>query len=403
MRTANQSRPRGLKLSLALLTLALLLLFKPAQAGYKFWVGGSGQWDVADNWTPAGVPQDGDDVFLVNGDGLLRIVTYKTPYPSAVLNSLTISAIGSTGLMILNQTNSNYPLKSKNEYVGGFGTIWAFSGRGWHKQSTCSNTIFGNLYLGYNANSEGTYYLSGTGILSANREYIGLRGLGQFYQSGGTNTVSDKLILGYHTGSYGTYKMDGNGYLSTNRLQVGFFGEGEFKHYYGTVNISGSLSVGVLNGSRGMYELHQFSNDNPSSLSAPLERIGVYGRGSFELHGGTNTVNGDVIVGFWENSHGTYYTTGGKHTSTNLFVGYYGEGEFHCFLWPDIKINDALFLGYRSSGKGVFVLAGDGRLEAARQYIGFDGVASFEHRGGKIVFMETSLWRQMLAAPGYTF
>ena len=42
-----------------------------------------------------------------------------------------------------------------------------------------TNSVRGSLYVGHEEGSEGTYELSGTGSLSASREYVGYEGTGR--------------------------------------------------------------------------------------------------------------------------------------------------------------------------------------------------------------------------------
>jgi len=57
-------------------------------------------------------------------------------------------------------------------------------------QSGGSTTVDGTLILGNAASISGSYTLSGTGVLTAAGETIGLSGSGAFTQSGGSNTVT---------------------------------------------------------------------------------------------------------------------------------------------------------------------------------------------------------------------
>ena len=76
--------------------------------------------------------------------------------------------------------------------------------------------------LAVNAGSSGTYNLSGSGLLSANSEYVGYSGTGTFTQSGGTHSIANSLYLGYNAGSSGTYSLSGSGQLSAASEYVGY-------------------------------------------------------------------------------------------------------------------------------------------------------------------------------------
>ena len=67
--------------------------------------------------------------------------------------------------------------------------------------------------LGWRAGSSGVYELSGTGALSAQREFIGVSGQGTFRQTGGTNTVNGLHVGGARDAS-GAYELSGTGVLS---------------------------------------------------------------------------------------------------------------------------------------------------------------------------------------------
>src|SRR5205085_782424 len=77
-----------------------------------------------------------------------------------------------------------------------------------HSSGTLTDT--GSLYLGSNATGNGTYNLSGSGVLSADFEQIGDAGRGTFNQSGGSNSTSGILYLGLNSASgNGVYNLSG--------------------------------------------------------------------------------------------------------------------------------------------------------------------------------------------------
>ncbi len=70
-------------------------------------------------------------------------------------------------------------------------------------QGGFTNTVTGNLYLGYAPGSSGTYNLSG-GDLVITSGVIGNSGTGLFNQSGGNNTAAGNFSLGNGAGGSGT-------------------------------------------------------------------------------------------------------------------------------------------------------------------------------------------------------
>ncbi len=57
--------------------------------------------------------------------------------------------------------------------------------------------------------TNGSYSLSGSGMLVANQEVIGDESFGAFTQFGGTNSVSNGIVLGENLGSSGSYSLQG--------------------------------------------------------------------------------------------------------------------------------------------------------------------------------------------------
>src|SRR5512145_2247217 len=91
-------------------------------------------------------------------------------------------------------------------------SIVGLNGEG-HFNQTGGISKTNQLYLGYNASSNGSYALSEMGSLSSNYEYIGLRGNGTFSQTNGTNT-SNYLYIGFNSTASGTYELSDAGSLS---------------------------------------------------------------------------------------------------------------------------------------------------------------------------------------------
>ena len=103
---------------------------------------------------------------------------------------------------------SNYTVSAAGEtwanvYLGIYGT-------GTLNHSAGTLTITNQIWLGYASGSNGTYNLSGTGVLSAPTEIIGYSAsaVGTFNQNGGTNKTPG-LNLAPYSGSSGTYSLNG--------------------------------------------------------------------------------------------------------------------------------------------------------------------------------------------------
>lgn len=256
---------------------------------------GTNDWANAACWDlPGGPPAAGDSAYLSYYGGVNdRTVTYSVAAPAAALNQLIIDATG-TGSVTLQQTDG--ALAAGYEWVGYLGT-------GTHAQAGGTNTISGELILGLETGSAGTYALSG-GALETATTYVGQGGNGSFVQSGGTHTISTAagegtLIVGANSGSNSAYELSGTGALQADKVRIGYLGTGSFVQNGGTVTVT-ELAEG--------YE----SFDNlPGGTPG--------GVGSYTLNGGTLTVNGAHYVGYW--GQGSFVHNDGSHSATDLYVG----------------------------------------------------------------------------------
>jgi autotransporter-associated beta strand protein len=221
---------------------------------------------------------------------------------------------GSTGTYNLSGTGQ---LSAAAEYIG-------YSGTGTFTQTGGTNTIpftsaipDPGLHLGYKPNSTGTYNLSDTGYLSAKSETIGDLGTGTFNQTGGTNSITGSLTLGSGSLSSGTYFLSGTGILSCNVNEyIGKNGPGTFYQSGGTNSIlnSNTLYVGYGSGATGTYNL---SGDGQLTAT---EYIGyITSTGIFNQTGGIN--NAILNLG-GSSSNGTYNLKGGT-----LITHYIQKGQ----------------------------------------------------------------------------
>ncbi|MBN2579719.1 MAG: autotransporter-associated beta strand repeat-containing protein, partial [Pirellulales bacterium] len=225
-------------------------------------------------------------------------------------------AAGSEGTYHL---SSSGEVNFYNEYIGyeGTGTFYHSGG----DNAVLTHYEIDGFFLGYLDQSQGAYFLSGTGHLSAYSEYIGRNGTGTFSQSGGTNTLlgSDKdggLFLGSRSSGQGVYNLSGTGRLTAAYEKIGYLGAGEFDQSGGTNLISTNLSLGIKSGSQGSYLL-----SGSAELSAPVEIIGDLGTGIFTQSGGVHTVTTSLTLANGSSSSGTYQLNGGT-----LVVQAIGQG-----------------------------------------------------------------------------
>ena len=146
------------------------------------------------------------------------------------------------------------------------------------------------LYLGYQTNGNGAYQLSQTGQLYATAEYVGYSGTGAFQQSGGSNMLTNlagspyqygTIYLGYEAGSNATYLLSGTGQLSAPYEYIGYnSGTTALFQQTGGTNTATSLALG--NG--GTYSL------NGGTLIVPS--LSGSGAAAFNFGGGTLQASG---------------------------------------------------------------------------------------------------------------
>ena len=215
-------------------------------------------------------------------------------------------------------------LSTTNQYVGSPGAS-SFT------QLGGTNSAPGSLYLGYTAGTSGTYQMT-AGTLAvaggnwspAGNEYVGYSGTGTFTQSGGTHTFSGtysgNLYIGYNAGSLGTYEMSGTGLLTagywedSSTVWVGYSGTGYFTQTGRTVDLTTSLNIGYNAGGNGTYTL------TSGTVIAPSQYVGYGGTGILTQSGGTNTAT-SVYLGGNAGSSGTYNLYGGTLTLSTLNKG----------------------------------------------------------------------------------
>ena len=138
-----------------------------------------------------------------------------------------------------------------------------------------NDTNFG-MYVGGNTGgfatpgSTGTYTLNAGDLNVANSVYVGNDGVGTFNQTGGTHTIGanngtavagkQNLYLGANANGNGTYNMSsgnltvwGNSASNNSAITVGGAGTGLFVQTGGTVNAHGlnSLAIGECCGGSG--------------------------------------------------------------------------------------------------------------------------------------------------------
>jgi hypothetical protein len=165
----------------------------------------------------------------------------------------------------------------------------------------------GNVVLGYNSGSQGTFTLE-SGTFSPYNFAIGFWGEGVMNQSGGTaqmNVVTigyyagtgsysqsggsveaESVYVGNGTGSTASYSLSNNGSLKAyDSLYVGRYGTGDFLQTGGIVNVSSTLSLGDQSTGYGNYSIWAGSLNISGTLSLSLG-----GTSQLTVHGNQSTI-----------------------------------------------------------------------------------------------------------------
>ena len=244
----------------------------------------SGDWSNSAYWTHR-VPQSTDDA-LINNGGTVSITQAGETCADLYLGQGNLNISGNVGGTVL-MTGGNLSvtgIEGIGEIGGGYND--AYTGSGSFTQSGGTNSVAASqslFYIGTGVNSNGSYTLSGSGLLSTRTEFIGFQGTGSFSQSGGTNQISTALDVGNY--NIGTYTLSGSGLLSAAAAaeRIGGYssGYGTFTQSGGT-NTAGSLLLAMSAGESGTYDL----NGGVLLLSSSGLTQGS-GTASFNFGGGT--------------------------------------------------------------------------------------------------------------------
>lgn len=160
----------------------------------------------------------------------------------------------------------------------------------------------------------GQYNLNGGALNVTGGEYIGAAGQGTFDQTGGTNNA-DSVTIGNNTGGNGTYKLSGSGILmDSGTLYIGASGTGDLQQSGGTITAVG-LSMGNNSDGFGSYELSggSITINGTSYLGGATGATGIVTQ-----TGGTASLEGDVILGNAAGSEGQYNLLGSTHASLTI-------------------------------------------------------------------------------------
>ena len=394
-------RRRGIALWCAAAGMAMV---SAAHAVPRNYVGANGSfWSGAGNWSPAGVPVNGDVVTIGSGLTPGFTLNFDSIYSGTGLTSMVLDPFSSGNLTLIQSTPASV-LIADQEIIGNvadgsfFGiynqisglnkvgtslTVGSGSGgNGIYNLSGGTVNVGYTMFLGSNAGSTGQFNLSSSGYLTENRAIVGNLGNGTFNQSGGNHVVSGSLYVAFNPNSTGVYNFSGDGVLTAATAIIGDDNGavGTFNQSSGTFYDTGNLSLASFSSnSRGTYAM---SNGGTLNLSGNLI-VGDAGRGLFNQTGGTTGMlpSKSVFVGNLVGSSGTVNLSGGTlNLPGTEYIGYSGQGTFN--LSSGSHTTGALYLGYNAGGSGTYSLTNGASLTVTSEYIGYNGGGTFNQTGG---------------------
>lgn len=395
-----------------------LLLTSSANAQVKYWDGSAQDslWSTAANWDPNGVPAAGDNVEI----------KYIANMSTEVVLDQNSTALDHFLLDDMNLTHDRgFDLNADEEIIGeyGYGIVHQTGG---------TNTVYTNLYQGYNASPIGAcvgdYWLDGGGSLLVQGNHLIAWGGGGIGVSGGrgdfylydtsTHTVNGDLNLGQGENSDGRYNLIDGTTTVHGSLNVGHDGVGDFSQSSGTNTVDGHIVVGVNATGEGVYNLYGGTltvdweeiigqegdgyfrqSDGTTHTNSGPAMIGLYSGsyGEYTQEGGNYTIGRNVAIGVEDGSHGEYSLNAGNLSvntgglANEVFIGDSGLGYFRQNGGFFDAHDSMIYLGAQPTGIGMYIMT-DGQLDASEIAVGESGTGYFLQQGGTVNVINGPLW-----------
>ncbi len=326
----------------------------------------------------------------LNANGILvggysGITSSPTSGRGAIIQSAgTASTNAGWDLVVGYGANStgNYTL-SGGAFIANQSEFVGYAGTGTFTHTVGSNTInanaVGSFVVGYLAGSTGTYNLSGTGtLLTATHQYVGYSGNGTFNQSAGTNTISGgkALYLGYEPNSTGSYYLSGATSVvnSSGVVAVGNKGAGTLDiSAGGKVTSTGGGFVGGLPGSSGTATIagagSKWTNNTGDF------HVGSGGTGNLTISNGGSLATSNFLMVGYANTGVLNITGGGSVSNAGAGIGFAAVGTVNVSGTNSTWTNSS-FLEVGHDGTGTLNISNGGRVSNVDSYVGFDDAAT---------------------------
>jgi hypothetical protein len=314
----------------SVIALGLLLVPAPAIAAVSTWIGGIGDWEIAGNWNPVGVPPATNETHILqNGPAEVVTVTAAGAQSARLVmeNGADLIITNGADLAIAGQALLGNDVSSVGSIIkldGGdlsVGAEWALGvtgGASLEINSGTANANGGWFMPGYLAGSTGNIVLNG-GALNTSAStvfYVGFDGSGSLTNNGGTVTANNAVIAGQNAAGSGEIVVNSGTFTVAGTFAVGQSGTGSLTVNGGTVNANGPwLIPGYLVGGTGDIAV----NGGNLNVAGPLH-VGYQGDGSLTVTGGVVDVGADLTVGA-DGGTGDVVMNGGTVTAPNLSFG----------------------------------------------------------------------------------
>jgi hypothetical protein len=307
----------------------------------------AGKWEDASSWSLGTAPGSSDAADLITNATSITVTNDATTagsFPDTmVISNLTVSApSGSTNTLVLSNIGTNTPLIVHNSVMIGPGAV----------------LLMTNSLLSLDGATDGAFSLDSIAILydcvlllNTNVAMtVGTVGNGTLLAAGGSNTLSGDIYVGYSTNSIGSVLLAaGQLVMSNGNVAIGFYSSGQVT-MSNRMLMFGSMSVSVSNGLPNCY----------ASLATGL-LLGATASSSGELNisGGTCLDNGHLGLGEESGSTGLVWVCGGQLILTNDYFTGIGENGAGLMVVSNGQVLAGIcVVGSGSSSQGALTISG---------------------------------------------
>ena len=370
---------------------------------------GPDKWEDASSWSLSTAPGIGDASDLITNAGNSTVTNDAATaagFPATmVISNLTVSApSGSTNTLVLSNLGTITPLVIHSSVVIGPGAFLLMT----NSLLSLDGATDGALSLDSSATLYDSAILLNTNVAMT----VGSVGIGTLLAAGGSNTLSGDVYVGYSTNSVGSVVLAaGQLVMSNGNVAVGFYGSGQIivsngmlmsvtnvfvpptgillgatASANGTLTVlggtcweNGHLSLGEESGSTGLVWVSNgqlivtngylisiggngvgqmvVSNSQMSAYDVGVAN-GPASQGTLTIAGGTGSFSGGLMVGIGLGATGSVSVTSGLLTVNNqtIMVGSFGVGQMT--LSNSSLLARAMRVGNSSSSSGTLTVAG---------------------------------------------